>query len=121
MQLLRELPVEVTARDIELGVPGNVIFCAIALAVERQYPGAAQYGVSNGELRLRFGDWQVTYQLPEEASAFMKRFDRQNWLRWLFPPRPFSFVAQLADEPWHLSAGHEVVPEVVPEPELATV
>lgn len=98
-----ELVISVTAEDIRLGVPGNVCRCAVALAIVRAL-GCEWAGFLKVEedklstlqaslyIELDVGNPYAVYLLPEDAAAFVRRFDDAAEVA------PFTFTASLESE-----------------------
>lgn len=82
--------VNVTQRDIDLGVPNNSMYCPIARAVRRHgtYKHAFVY---TGYISLSFLSDYAPVFLPERANSFVRSFDMGKEVH------PFSFT--LPDEP----------------------
>lgn len=71
---MKTITVDVTAGDIARGTPGSGCQCPVALAVERALPGFNLY-VGPEVAYLGFDQTGKTLSLPDEARAFIARFD----------------------------------------------
>lgn len=87
--------VRVTADHIARGVPGFCWSCPIALAIAESLPGSNPWVVLKIELTYRGRLYQI--ETPDEALAFMSRFDNDDNRRTL---APFEFDLPL---PWEHS------------------
>lgn len=98
----RELVIEVTAEDIAGGIPGNVCLCPIAIAACRAL-GDSEYWMLKVEedrgdilqVSLYYASDSpapdVIYLLPDEAAAFVRRFDYDEQVE------PLTFTAAIWD------------------------
>ena len=78
--------IDVTAEDIELGIPRSSNACPIARAAKRVLKGPLGVGVDDIAV---FGPKGGYYLLPDKAQRFLKKFDRKE------PVKPISFDAEL--------------------------
>jgi hypothetical protein len=82
---METLVVQVTQKDINCGVPGNMYLCPIARAVRRKIKKAnPKVSVDGTSILIR----EVEYTLPKRASDFTWNFDTE------MPVKPFKFVAK---------------------------
>ena len=86
---MSSIRVEVTQQDITLGEPAEATSCPVALAMRRTFPKADPWvGIVDAELHESYPD----ISLPDEAIAFIERFDRNDDVK------PFSFEIEVRDE-----------------------
>ena len=81
------MKIEVTQKDIDLGVPEDTCNCPVARAAKRVL-GARRYPfleVSDERIYLHSGWWEGK-PLPEDARQFIRDFDRG----WTVEPFTFS-------------------------------
>ena len=78
--------IDVTAEDIERGVPRSSDACPIARAAKRVLKGPLGVGVDDIAV---FGPKERYYLLPDKAQRFLKKFDAKQ------PVKPISFDAEL--------------------------
>lgn len=66
--------INVTARDIELGIPNNTESCPVARAAKRAFKTNVRV---NHEILLadKGGAWMTRYPLPSSVSDFIEDFD----------------------------------------------
>ncbi len=83
------LKVDVTQDDIDQGMPGDAMDCAVALALQRA-TGRANFGVRVEEDQIVvLGE---SAPLPMKIQEWMNRFDAGH------EPAPVSFTVELPDE-----------------------
>jgi hypothetical protein len=86
---VKKITINVTAEDIENGVPKNICYCAIALAVKRALPA---HDVSIDDDCVSLTDVESYYEdypLPDSALVFIDQFDSGK------KPQPFSFTLEM--------------------------
>jgi hypothetical protein len=98
---LAELTAEITAHDIEFGLPGNPAWCPVARAMRRAVADAL--GVStfdvftirvlNGRADVATASRDYACDLPDHVSQFIRQFDAR------LPVSPLRFAARLEPKP----------------------
>jgi hypothetical protein len=89
-----EITVEVTAKDIERGMPRQSCECPVALALGRAVrkqvaPRPLQITVGCLQAIMSVDGWWVEALLPSDASAFINSFDHNE------PVAPFTFKIEV--------------------------
>lgn len=77
--------INVTARHIAAGEPGDCRFCPIALAVESAFPDATEIQVTGSSLSISRGARHFETLLPWKAIDFIRAYDEAGFVV------PFSF------------------------------
>ena len=81
--------INVTDRDIELGVPREDGACPVARAVARSFKKKiGTFSVAGDISRELHGEYLTLCFVPKEARNFIKRFDNDRGVA------PFSFVIE---------------------------
>jgi len=84
----RPIRVRVTQKDIDYGVPRDPSSCPIARALKRQTHRRVSVAASSISI-IRNGVESSVYTPPDEAAAFIRRFDS---ISVRFFVRPFTFL-----------------------------
>lgn len=89
------LKVEVTQKDIDIGLRGDCSQCPVALAVSRALIAAGlEYGVGVDELNIklfRHGMLVHTIRTPKEVAEFIEDFDSR------YSVEPFLFEIEVPE------------------------
>lgn len=70
----------VTKHHINIGDQGDPVSCPIARAIREKMIASGDYnvfglGVYSEEVKIEMKDYDETYELPEIAQSFIRRFD----------------------------------------------
>lgn len=82
---LESFRVNVTAKDIQSGKPGESSRCAVAKAIARTVPGANNISVDTQSIRFTVGDERCIYLTPDTVANYVIDFDAGD------PIVPFRF------------------------------
>jgi hypothetical protein len=85
--------IQVTQRDIEVGVQGNCFHCPVARAVRRAL-GASEVWVREIIIVTKSGS-RDTYVTPPAVTDFIERYD--SAILEFESPKPFSFTLECAN------------------------
>ena len=80
-----DIRVNVTQRDIEKGKPRKILFCPVALAVQRAIPNLSYVGTGCMSVDGRIFDW------PTKIIRFIQHFDSN------LPVKPFKFILRFVE------------------------
>ena len=88
---MKTITIDVTQEDIDKGVCKDTAKCAIARAFGRMLDGES---IQVGSYSIALYNHSVALNLPEEASEFVKSFDKYKGTF----VKPFSFQLDMSDE-----------------------
>jgi len=81
------MKVRVLQKHIDKGIPGRILSCPIALAIqEKRLTKSVSVGNIEVERQLTYGK-KIYYLLPRGATIFIDRFDKGKFVR----PTTFNF------------------------------